>query len=298
MPTTRHKANLCGTHWIKIVSSLSYHQRGSSGNSSLSVRHGEVVGGNDFVEQSKNHFARSCLGRALLTFTELNTLLIKIEGVINSRPLTAVSDDHRDPSPISPAHLAIGRSLNQLPDVHEDSLEMSSKRIMERYLYLQRLFNHYWKRWKQEYLHQLTVRNKWHKEEAPIKVGDIVLVSDDKVSRGKWPLARVEEVHPGRDNLVRTATVRTEKSVLRRPVQRLHRLEVESTTPQVIPEEVPLHGGEKNETNIVHSKTSTVPVNKPNRSVVLSDRGQGGENVIARYTRSGRLCKKPEILDL
>ena len=45
--------------------------------------------------------------------------------------------------------------------------------------------------------------------------------------------------------------------------------------------------GEKNETNIVHSKTSTVPVNKPNRSVVLSDRGQGGENVIARYTRSG-----------
>ena len=208
MPTTKHKANLCGTHWIKIASSLSYHQRGSSGNSSLSVRHGEVVGGNDFVQcRAVKEPLHKVLGRALLTFTELNTLLIKIEDVINSRPLTAVSDDHRDPSPISPAHLAIGRSFNQLPDIHEDSLEMSSKRIMERYLYLQRLFNHYWKRWKQEYLHQLTVRNKWHKEEGPIKVGDIVLVSDDKVSRGKWPLARVEEVHPGRDNLVRTTTV-------------------------------------------------------------------------------------------
>ncbi|XP_078364199.1 uncharacterized protein LOC144648546 [Oculina patagonica] len=241
---------------------------------------------------------RKVLGRALLTFTELNTLLIKIEGVINSRPLTAVSDDHRDPSPITPAHLAIGRSLNQLPDVNENSLEMSSKKIMERYLYVQRLFNHYWKRWKQEYLHQLTVRNKWHKEEAPIKVGDIVLISDDNVSRGKWPLAIVQEVHPGRDKLVRTATVRTEKSVLRRPVQRLHKLEVESTAPQVIPEEVRLHGGEKNETNIVHSETSTVPVSKPNRSVVLSDRGQGGENVTARYTRRGRLCRKPEKLDL
>ena len=58
---------------------------------------------------------------------------------------------------------------------------------MERYLYLQKLLNHYWKRWKQEYLHQLTVRNKWHKEEPPIKVllGDIILVSEDKyVSRG------------------------------------------------------------------------------------------------------------------
>ena len=201
-----------------------------------------------------------------------------------------MSDDHRDPSPVSPAHLAIGRSLNQLPDVHEDSLEMSSKRIMERYLYLQRLFKHYWKHWKQEYLQQLTVRNKCHKEEAPIKVGDIVLVSDDKVSRGKWLLARVEKVHLGRHNIVRTATARTEKSVLCRSVQHLHRLEVESATPQVIPDEVRLHGGEKNETNIVHSKTSTLPVNELDCSVVLSNRGQGGENVTA--------SKKPEIVDL
>ena len=155
---------------------------------------------------------RKVLGKALLTFTELNTLLVKIEGVINSRPLTAVSDDHRDPSPITPAHLAIGRPLNQLPDVSEENSEESSKRIMERYLYLQRLFNHYWKRWKQEYLHHLTVRNKWRKEEPPLQVEDIVLVSEDNVSRGKWPLARVTEVHPGRDGLVRTATVRTEKS--------------------------------------------------------------------------------------
>ena len=113
---------------------------------------------------------RKVLGKALLTFTELNTLLVKIEGVINSRPLTAVSDDHRDPSPITPAHLAIGRPLDQLPDVSHENLEESSKRIMERYLYLQRLLNNYWKRWKQEYLHHLTVRNKWQKEEPPFQV--------------------------------------------------------------------------------------------------------------------------------
>ena len=79
---------------------------------------------------------RKVLGKALLTFTELNTLLVKIEGVINSRPLTAVSDDHRDPYPITPAHLAIGRPLNQLPDVSQENPEESSKRILERYLYL------------------------------------------------------------------------------------------------------------------------------------------------------------------
>ena len=89
---------------------------------------------------------RKVLGKALLTFTELNTLLVKIKGVINSRPLTAVIDDHRDPSPISPAHLAIGRPLNQLPEVSQENPEESSKRVLERYFYLQRFLNQYWKR--------------------------------------------------------------------------------------------------------------------------------------------------------
>ena len=53
------------------------------------------------------------LGKALLTFTELNMLLIKIEGVINSRRLTAISDDHRVQLPITPAQFAIGRQTTQ-----------------------------------------------------------------------------------------------------------------------------------------------------------------------------------------
>ena len=203
-----------------------------------------------------------------------------------------MSDVHRDPSPITPAHLAIVRPLNQLPEVSQENTEESSKRIMERYLYLQRLFNHYWKRWKQEYLHHLTERNKWYKEEPPLQLGDIVLVSEDNVCRGKWPLAIVAEVHPGRDGFVRTATERKEKSVLKRPVQRLHRLEIASAIPQVIP----THGGEKPETNCVTSKN--VPVCKPKRNVDLSKRGQGGEDVTARHTRTGKLSKKPNRLDL
>ena len=114
---------------------------------------------------------------------------------------------------------------------------------MERYLYLQRLLNQYWKCWKQEYLHHLTVRNKWHKDEPPLQVGDIVLVSED-VSHGKWQLARVTEVYPGCDGLVRNG-----ESVLNRPMQCLHRLEIASVTPQVIPEDIPVHGGEKLKTN-------------------------------------------------
>ena len=61
--------------------------------------------------------------------------------------------------------------------------------------------NHYWKRWQREYLHLLSVRSKWQEENPSIREGDIVLVSDDNVSRTKWPKARVEKVHPGKDGL-------------------------------------------------------------------------------------------------
>ena len=64
----------------------------------------------------------------------------------------------------------------------------------------------------------------------------------------------------------------------------------------MIPEDAPVHGEEKLKPNCVNSKN--VPVTKPKRNVALSKRGQGGENVTARYTRSGRLSKKLNRLDL
>ena len=67
----------------------------------------------------------------------------------------------------------------------------------------------------------------------------------------------------------------------------IYRLEIASATPQVIPEDAPVHGMEKLETNCVNTKN--VPVTKPKRNVAFSKRGQGGENVTARYTCSGRL---------
>ena len=50
---------------------------------------------------------RKVLGKALLSYQELATVLTRIEAVINSRPLTTVSDDIRDQTPITPAHLAL-----------------------------------------------------------------------------------------------------------------------------------------------------------------------------------------------
>ena len=86
-----------------------------------------------------------------------------------------------------------------------------------------------WMEWKQcsaEYLKSLTPLKKWYKIGHETRKGDLVLVSEDRVARGQWSRARVEDTHTGRDSLVRSVTLLTSSGNLtRRPVQRLHLFE-------------------------------------------------------------------------
>ena len=56
-----------------------------------------------------------------------------------------------------------------------------------------------------------------------------MLISEDKVSRGKWAMGRVDRLLPGKDGLICTVILKTKKGLLRRPVERLHHLEASST---------------------------------------------------------------------
>ena len=56
-------------------------------------------------------------------------------------------------------------------------------------------------------------------------VGELVLIQDDDLKRGKWPLGRIVNVMPSTDGVVRVAEVRTANGTYTRPAAKLYKLE-------------------------------------------------------------------------
>ena len=57
---------------------------------------------------------KKVIGHARLMFDEILTVIVEVEGMLNSRPLTYLSSDDFD-EPLTPAHLLTGRRLHGLP---------------------------------------------------------------------------------------------------------------------------------------------------------------------------------------
>ena len=147
---------------------------------------------------------RVTIGSQCVTDEVLHTALLEVEAMVNGRPLTYVSSDSADVEPLTPNHLLLGcASMNMSPGLFH-SQDLTSRR---RWRQSQILANHFWKRWRQEYVPILTTRQKWLRERRNLRVGDVVMMADADSPRGFWPLARVVSVFPGADGVVRSVEV-------------------------------------------------------------------------------------------
>ena len=148
----------------------------------------------------------------------LATFFCEVENIINSRPLTTVSDDPNDLEPLTPNHLLQQKQLDSLlPDIFYPSDNYSRKQWRQ----IQYLTNIFWSRWMKEYLPLLQTRQKWFRTKRNLSVNDVVLVVDKSSLCGTWLLGRVIETFPDANNLIRSARVRTKYSVVLRPISKL-----------------------------------------------------------------------------
>ena len=95
---------------------------------------------------------KKILGKSLLSYEELETVLLKIESVINGRPLAYLSEDDLGDA-LTPNHLMYGRSIRTKSNaVVPESIVQN---FSERYKYISKIVNDQWKKFSKVYLNEL-----------------------------------------------------------------------------------------------------------------------------------------------
>ena len=161
---------------------------------------------------------RMSTGEQILSWNEMATIFAEVKSIVNSRPLTYMSDDPNDLRPLTPNHLLLGRASADIPHgPYEDT-----KNTHKRFQYVQTIVNNFWTRFIAEYIPKLiaTGRSKWQEMKYQVKKNDIVLIVENNVPRGKWNLGRVLEVFPGKDGVVRNLRLKTQNGELKRSIQK------------------------------------------------------------------------------
>ncbi|XP_049878088.1 uncharacterized protein LOC126375230 isoform X6 [Pectinophora gossypiella] len=167
------------------------------------------------VKSAKHHVKR-IVGNANLTFEELSTLFTQIEAILNSRPLTPLSHDPNDLSPLTPGHFLIGRPLTSLPAPPGDNMKLKN-----RYILIENLRQRFWERWRHEYLSEMQQRTKGRLRNSNLQLGDLVVFKEENLPPLKWRLGRAQKLYPGADGVVRVADFLTFRGTERRAVNKV-----------------------------------------------------------------------------
>lgn len=169
------------------------------------------------VRSTKRLLIRT-MGTHTFSYEELTTVLTRIEAVLNSRPLTPLSNDPHDLDYISPGHFLIGQPLLALPP--RVSID-STVNLTQRWKLLDQCHQVFWRRWSFEYLTSLQDRSKWTSSIPNLRVNDLVIIMNNQTPPLTWRRGRIVEVLPGKDGVVRVARVLTQQGQLTRPVAKL-----------------------------------------------------------------------------
>ncbi|UYV76813.1 hypothetical protein LAZ67_14002088 [Cordylochernes scorpioides] len=165
---------------------------------------------------------RRLLGKRVVNYEEMVTILGNCERVINARPLTYIAEDNDDLVPLTPEMFLREPKTEGEIDLNEFRCNFGKS-----YEKRKRLLKEFRKRFRSEYL-GLLVHHDNRKKQRQLKVGDIVLVEVENRKQINWPMGKITRVFPGTDNVRRLVEVKTKSGFMKRAVQRLFPLEVPS----------------------------------------------------------------------
>ncbi|GBP66323.1 hypothetical protein EVAR_77941_1 [Eumeta japonica] len=115
----------------------------------------------------------------------MTTVLVQIEAILNSRPLSVLSSEPSELLPLTPSHFLTLTPIKTLParDISDENVN-----LLQRKHIIDHVIQSFWKRWKVEYLHTLQTRQKWLKTGKSIQKGTVVVLKSDNSVPLDWPL--------------------------------------------------------------------------------------------------------------
>lgn len=175
------------------------------------------------VRSMKKHLNR-VMGKMILNFEELQTLVQQIEACMNSRPICLLPSGPEEIKVLTPGHFLTGDSMTALPDV--DYTDVNPNRL-NRWCQLQHMLQGIWKVWSGEYFDSMQQRHKWKQPTENLQPGDIVMIKEENVKPLHWRMGRVTQVFPDKHGQVRTVELIVNKHITKRTVHKLCKLPIE-----------------------------------------------------------------------
>ncbi|XP_002157912.3 uncharacterized protein LOC100197154 [Hydra vulgaris] len=143
------------------------------------------------------------IGKGMLTFNELEEVLLDVECSMNNRPLWYQGDQF-DNQVLTPNLLMRGKPAILLEE--DIALIAKEEYAIRRAKFIKNCKTHLRKRWMNEYIHAMEerqqVRNKGSNIKLPV-VGSVVLITEDIKNKALLNIGRVESEIKGKDGVTR-----------------------------------------------------------------------------------------------
>jgi hypothetical protein len=159
--------------------------------------------------KSMKFFIKRVANTETITRDEFATLLCRIEGIMNSRPLYPDPTDPDVASALTPFHFTSQRGWKQSPS---DAADPEKTPLLKRWRQMMQTQMEFWERFSKEYLSSLQKRYKWKHPTRNLEVGDVVLLQEPNTKPGEWPMGRIVETYPDSKGQVRNVDVKTKNA--------------------------------------------------------------------------------------
>lgn len=215
------------------------------------------------------------IGRKKLDFSEMNTVITRIEAILNTRPLTKLNIDDIAEIPLRPIdflHRNLAFSLPEGESARDDNdpsydpeFIQSRKQAIEAITFSEKIADKFWDTWRSEYLVALRemqkqqLRQPRHLARDCPELGEVVLIEQDLLPRGSWPYGKITEIIASSDGLVRSAKIlMPNKNLIHRPLNKIYPLEIRSAANA--PCDLILESGKDTNSNEVVPDLSPLPL--------------------------------------